>query len=72
MAKAPSEKKQALNDALVPVAVKIPTSLHDRINDLAPFMRGGKSEVIRRSIVSGLPIVIQQRGVRIPAKGGDK
>jgi hypothetical protein len=72
MPKTQTKKKEPLKDALVPVAVKLPGSLHDRICEVAPFMRGGKSEVIRRSIVSGLPIVIQQRGVRIPAKGGDK
>ena len=72
MPKTQTKKKEPLKDALVPVAVKLPGSLHDRICEVAPFMRGGKSEVIRRSIVSGLPIVIQQRGVRIPVKGGDK
>jgi hypothetical protein len=72
MAKAPSEKKAALNNVLVPVAVKLPASLHDKICGLAQYVQGGKSEVIRRCIVTGLPIVIQQRGIHIPAKGGHK
>ena len=72
MPKTQTKKKEPLKDALVPVAVKLPGTLHERICDVAPFMRGGKSEVIRRSIVSGLPLVIQQHGIRIPAKGGHK
>jgi hypothetical protein len=46
---------------LVPTAVKIPRALLDRIEELAHFVRGGKSEVIRRAITAGLPVVIAQR-----------
>ena len=72
MPKTQTKKKEPLKDALVPVAVKLPTSLHDKICGLAQYVQGGKSEVIRRCIVTGLPIVIQQRGIHIPAKGGHK
>jgi hypothetical protein len=57
---------------LVAVAVKLPSALHDKICELAPFLRGGKSEVIRRALVTGLPLVITQRGIRLPAKGAHK
>jgi len=59
-------KKSNESEELVPTAVKLPASLHARIEQLAQFVRGGKSEVIRRSIIAGLPVVIVQRGIRIP------
>ena len=59
-------------EELVPTAVKIPTSLHARIEELAQYVRGGKSEVIRRAIMAGLPVVVTQRGIHIPAKGVNK
>jgi predicted DNA-binding protein len=55
-------------DELVPTAVKIPRAMNDRIEELAQFVRGGKSEVIRRAIQAGLPVVIVQRGIRIPER----
>jgi hypothetical protein len=65
-------QKSIHDDELVPTAVKIPRSMNDRIEDLAHFVRGGKSEVIRRAILAGLPVVITQRGIRIPERRVNK
>lgn len=59
-------------DDLIPAAVKIPRSMNERIEELAQFVRGGKSEVIRRAITAGLPVVIVQRGIRIPERKSHK
>ncbi len=59
-------------DDLIPTAVKLPRSMSDRIEELAQFVRGGKSEVIRRAILAGLPVVITQRGIRIPERSSHK
>ena len=67
-----AHKKSNEPDELVPTAVKLPRSMSDRIEELAQFVRGGKSEVIRRAILAGLPIVVTQRGIRIPEKGFNK
>jgi hypothetical protein len=63
-----AHKKSNEPDDLIPTAVKIPRSMNDKIEELAQFVRGGKSEVIRRAILAGLPIVITQRGIRIPER----
>jgi hypothetical protein len=67
-----SAEKSMLAEELVPAAVKIPRSMNDRIEELAQFVRGGKSEVIRRAIQAGLPVVIVQRGIRIPERKSHK
>jgi len=67
-----AHKKSNEPDDLIPTAVKIPRSLNERIEELAQFVRGGKSEIIRRAITAGLPVVIMQRGIRIPERGFHK
>ena len=62
-----SDEKQIESD-LIPTAVKIPRALHARIEALAPYCRGGKSEVMRKALTAGLPIVIAQRSIRIPTE----
>lgn len=65
-------QKSIDSEELVPTAVKLPASLHGRIEDLAQYVRGGKSEVIRRAIMAGLPVVVTQRGIHIPERGSNK
>jgi hypothetical protein len=67
-----ARKKSNDPDDLIPTAVKIPRSMNERIEELAHFVRGGKSEVIRRAILAGLPVVITQRGIRIPERSSHK
>jgi len=63
-----ARKKSNAPDDLIPTAVKLPRAMSDRIEELAQFVRGGKSEIIRRAILAGLPVVITQRGIRIPER----
>jgi hypothetical protein len=65
-------QKSIHDEELVPTAVKIPRSMNDKIEELAHFVRGGKSEVMRRAILAGLPVVITQRGIRIPERRVNK
>lgn len=65
-------QKSIHDEELVPTAVKIPRSMNEKIENLAHFVRGGKSEVIRRAILAGLPVVIMQRGIRIPERRSHK
>jgi hypothetical protein len=61
-------KKSNESEDLIPTACKIPRRLHERIEELAQYVRGGKSEVMRRAIMAGLPVVVTQRGIHIPKK----
>ena len=41
----------------VHIGAKIPAELNDRLNRMAEYVRGGKSEVVRRALAIGLPSV---------------
>jgi predicted DNA-binding protein len=41
----------------VHIGAKIPAELNDRLNRMAEYVRGGKSEIVRRALAIGLPSV---------------
>lgn len=67
-----AEKSKQTEGDLVPIALRIPADMNDELEHLAQFVRGGKSELIRRCVVSGLPVVKVQRGIHIPKGGSNK
>jgi hypothetical protein len=56
------------NANMVHLGAKIPTALSARINALAPFFKGGKSEIVRRALAEGLQIVHQTHVLTFPMK----
>jgi len=55
-----------INNAMRPIGLRIPKQLHQQINDLAPFFKGGKSEIVRRSLIEGLRIVHETHTLSFP------
>jgi hypothetical protein len=47
-------------EPLTQLVVRVPDGLFKRLEALAANFRGGRSEVARRAIVAGLPLVINQ------------
>jgi hypothetical protein len=56
------------NENMVHLGAKIPTALSARINALAPFFKGGKSEIVRRALAEGLQIVHETHVLTFPMK----
>lgn len=45
---------------------KIPADLAKKIDELSLYIKGGKSEVLRRALCEGLPIVIDAHFLTFP------
>ena len=58
---ATSRKKEIMRN----VSLKMPGSLYDQAAVLGDHVRGGTSEVLRRAITAGLPLVRVQSRVTI-------
>jgi hypothetical protein len=54
----PAKAKQPqTSNELVQTAVKLTANMAEQIGSLAEHVRGGKSEVMRRALAAGLPVL---------------
>ena len=53
---------------MVHLGAKIPADLAEQIDALAPFYKGGKSEVVRRAIAEGIAIAHNSHLVSLPMR----
>jgi hypothetical protein len=56
----------ATNDKMVHLGAKIPAELSARIDAIAPFFKGGKSEIVRRALAEGVRIVHESQMLTFP------
>jgi hypothetical protein len=54
------------NDKMVHLGAKIPAALASRIDLLAPYFKGGRSEIVRRALAEGLRIVHESQALTFP------
>lgn len=58
--------ENAINEKMVHLGAKIPSNLSERIDSLAPYFKGGKSEIVRRALAEGLQIVHEAHVLTFP------
>lgn len=61
-----------LHKSMVHLGAKIPAALSERIDSLAPYYKGGKSEIVRRAIAEGLQLVVNDHLVNFPTTSKKK
>ncbi len=54
------------NDKMVHLGAKIPAELSQRMDALAPYFKGGKSEIVRRALLEGIQIVHEMHMMTFP------
>jgi hypothetical protein len=54
------------NPTMVHLGAKIPADLAARIEALAPYFKGGKSEIVRRALAEGVQIVHETHVLTFP------
>jgi len=56
----------ANNEKMVHLGAKIPAHLAEQIDAIAPYFKGGKSEIVRRALAEGLRIVHEAQMLNFP------
>lgn len=58
----------ANNGKMVHLGAKIPADLAERIDAIAPYFKGGKSEIVRRALAEGVRIVHESQMLAFPMR----
>lgn len=58
----------AHNEKMVHLGAKIPAHLAAQIDSIAPYFKGGKSEIVRRALAEGVRIVHETQMLTFPTK----
>lgn len=56
----------ANNEKMVHLGAKIPAELAAQIDAIAPYFKGGKSEIVRRALAEGVRIVHEAQMLNFP------
>jgi hypothetical protein len=59
----------ANNEKMVHLGAKIPAHLAEQIDAIAPYFKGGKSEIVRRALAEGVRIVHEAQMLNFPMQG---
>lgn len=58
----------AQNEKMVHLGAKIPAHLAAQIDAIAPYFKGGKSEIVRRALSEGIRIVHEAQILTFPTR----
>ncbi len=59
------------NEKMVHLGAKIPADLAAQIDAIAPYFKGGKSEIVRRALAEGVRIVHETQMLTFPIRAAN-